>query len=90
MIAMNAVITMYSAASEVCLGRERNKPQVKLKCFLRCHFAELPLNYLEIFSTVKVPSFKNGIHMKMWVVIVKKLKSERMKTFYIALRYSSS
>lgn len=46
------MIAMNGAAFEVCLGRKQNKlGQVKFKCFITYHFAELPLNYLEIFST---------------------------------------
>lgn len=51
-IGYTAGIAMNGAAFEVCLGREQNKPEeVKLMCFIAYHFAELPLNYLKIFST---------------------------------------
>lgn len=51
-IGYTAVIAMNSAAFEMCLGGEWNKPEeVKLKCFITYDFAELPLNCLKIFST---------------------------------------
>lgn len=48
-----AVIAMNGAAVEVYLAREWNKhKEVKMKCFETYPFAELPLNCLEIFSTL--------------------------------------
>lgn len=58
-----AVIAMNDAAFEVCLGREWNKhEEVKLKCFITYHFAELPSNYLKIFSIFG--KFRDQQHIK--------------------------
>lgn len=51
-IGYTAATAMNGATFEVRLGRERNKlEEAKLKCFITYHFAELPLNHIEIFST---------------------------------------